>query len=44
MASLIEATKIKWKMIFELEGIPYHCLDVKVSKPTGARRPGAGPH
>src|SRR5688500_9157323 len=34
MASLIEAINIKRKMFFELEGAPYHCLDVDVSKPT----------
>lgn len=34
MASLIEAIEIKRKMFFELDGVPYHCLDVEVSKPT----------
>jgi elongation factor P len=34
MAALIEAIEIKRKMYFELEGVPYHCLDVEVSKPT----------
>ena len=34
MASLIEAIEIKRKMFFELEGAPYHCLDVEISKPT----------
>ena len=34
MASLIEAIEIKRKMFFEHEGVPYHCLDVEVSKPT----------
>jgi elongation factor P len=34
MAGLIEAIEIKRKMYFELEGAPYHCLDVEVSKPT----------
>jgi elongation factor P len=34
MAALIEAIEIKRKMFFELEGAPYHCLDVEVSKPT----------
>lgn len=34
MASLIDALSIKRKMFFELEGAPYHCLDVEVSKPT----------
>ncbi len=34
MASLIEAIDIKRKMFFELEGAPYHCLDVEISRPT----------
>ncbi len=34
MAGLIEAIEIKRKMFFELDGAPYHCLDVEVSKPT----------
>lgn len=34
MASLLEAIEIKRKMFFELEGVPYHCLDVEVSTPT----------
>ncbi len=34
MAALIEAIDIKRKMFFELEGAPYHCLEVEVSKPT----------
>ncbi len=34
MASVIEAIEIKRKMFFELEGAPYHCLDVDVSRPT----------
>jgi elongation factor P len=34
MAALIEAIEIKRKMFFELDGAPYHCLDVEVSKPT----------
>ncbi len=34
MAALIEAIDIKRKMYFELEGAPYHCLDVEISKPT----------
>ena len=34
MASLIEAIDIKRKSYFELDGAPYHCLDVEVSKPT----------
>lgn len=34
MAGLIEAIDIRRKMYFELEGAPYHCLDVEISKPT----------
>jgi elongation factor P len=34
MAGLIDAIDIKRKMFFEHEGVPYHCLDVEVSKPT----------
>ena len=34
MAALIEAINVKRKMFFELEGIPYHCLDVEISTPT----------
>ena len=34
MGALIEAIEIKRKMLFELDGAPYHCLDVEVSKPT----------
>jgi elongation factor P len=34
MASLIEAIDIKRKMFFELDGAPYHCLDVEISRPT----------
>jgi elongation factor P len=34
MAGLIEAIDIKRKMYFELDGAPYHCLDVEISKPT----------
>ena len=34
MANLIEAIGIKKKMFFELEDVPYHCLDVEVSTPT----------
>jgi elongation factor P len=34
MASVIEAIEIRRKMFFEFEGVPYHCLDVDVSKPT----------
>jgi elongation factor P len=34
MASLIEAIEVKRKMFLEHEGVPYHCLDVEVSRPT----------
>ena len=34
MAGVIEAIDVKRKMYFELEGAPYHCLDVEISKPT----------
>jgi elongation factor P len=34
MAALIEAIDIKRKMYFELDGAPYHCLDVEISRPT----------
>ncbi len=34
MAALVEAIEIKRKMFFEFEGVPYHCLEVEVSKPT----------
>jgi elongation factor P len=34
MAGLMEAIEVKRKMFFELDGVPYHCLDVDVSKPT----------
>jgi elongation factor P len=34
MAGLIEAIDIKRKMYFELDGAPYHCLDVEISRPT----------
>ncbi len=34
MAALIEAIDVKRKMFFEHEGVPYHCLDVEVSRPT----------
>jgi elongation factor P len=34
MAALIEAISIKRKTFFEHEGVPYHCLDVDISKPT----------
>jgi elongation factor P len=32
--ALIEAIELKRKMYFEVEGVPYHCLDVDVSTPT----------
>jgi elongation factor P len=34
MASLIEAIDIKRRMFFEHEGVPYHCIDVAVARPT----------
>jgi elongation factor P len=34
MASLLEAIDIKRKTFFEIENVPYVCLDVDVSKPT----------
>jgi elongation factor P len=34
MAGLIDAIDVKRKMFFELDGIPYHCLDAEVSTPT----------
>ena len=34
MAGLIEAIDIKRKMFFELDGAPYHCLEVEISRPT----------
>ena len=34
MASLIEAITIKRKMVVEMDDVPYHCIDVDVSKPT----------
>ena len=34
MAALIEAIDVKRKMVFELEGVPYACLDVEVNTPT----------
>ena len=34
MASLIDAIDVKRKMYFELEGVPYHCLDKEISTPT----------
>jgi elongation factor P len=34
MAALIEAITVKRKMLFELENVPYYCLDADVSTPT----------
>jgi elongation factor P len=34
MAALIEAIDVKRKMFIEHENVPYHCLDVEVSRPT----------
>jgi elongation factor P len=32
--ALLEAIELKRKMFFEIDGVPYHCLDVDVSTPT----------
>ncbi len=34
MAGLIEAIDVKRKMYVEIDGAPYHCLEVEISKPT----------
>jgi elongation factor P len=34
VAALIEAIEVRRKMFIEMDGAPYHCLDVDVSKPT----------
>jgi elongation factor P len=34
VAALIEAIALKRKMFFEYENVPYHCLDVDISRPT----------
>ncbi len=34
MVALIEAITVKRKMFFEIEDIPFHCLDVEISTPT----------
>jgi len=34
MAALIDAIDVKRKTVFELEGVPYACLDVEVNTPT----------
>jgi elongation factor P len=34
MAGVIEAINVKRKMYFELENVPYYCMDVEVSTPT----------
>ena len=34
MASVIEAINVKRKMYFEMENVPYYCMDVEVSTPT----------
>src|SRR5579871_6045913 len=34
MASLIDAIDVKKKMYFELENVPYLCLDFEISTPT----------
>jgi len=34
MGALIEAIELKRKMYFEMDEVPYHCLDVEISTPT----------
>ena len=34
MAALIDAINVKRKTVFELEGVPYACLDAEVNTPT----------
>jgi elongation factor P len=34
VAALIEAIALKRKMFFEHENVPYHCLEVEISRPT----------
>src|SRR6201990_3219439 len=34
MAALIDAIDIKRKMYFELENVPYYCLESEISTPT----------
>src|SRR3984893_93861 len=34
MAALIDAIDVKRRMYFELENVPYYCLDAEVSTPT----------
>ncbi len=34
MAALIEAISVKRRMVFELDDIPFYCLDAEVSSPT----------
>ncbi|RRA48479.1 elongation factor P [Acidipila sp. EB88] len=34
MAALIDAIDVKRKTTFELEGVPYYCLDADISSPT----------
>jgi elongation factor P len=34
VAALIEAIELKRKMFFEHDNVPYHCLDVDISRPT----------
>ena len=34
MASLLDAINVKRKMVFELENVPYACLDSEISSPT----------
>lgn len=34
MGAIIEAINVKRKMYFEIDDVPYHCLDVEISTPT----------
>jgi elongation factor P len=34
MAALVEAIHVKRKSVFEMEGVPYACLDAEISTPT----------
>ncbi len=34
MGALIEAIELKRKMYFEMDDVPFHCLDVEISTPT----------
>jgi elongation factor P len=43
MAALIDAIDVKRKMFFELDGTPFHCLDVEVNTPCCPWRTDSGP-